>query len=309
MSVVGSLTVMPVTQSFLPATLAAPASGAALMVSLAVLLSGRRTVGRTTLNSAWWWTVAGILAWSAVELANSWSLLVASSAAALRLAAQALSFCPAIAVLGAKRPQHVAWNFVVLSLWAVVALPAAETFLLRRGYAVAVGDARGAFLWLLIALGPINYLPTRFWLGSLLLAAGQVVALSRYLPLIRQSIVAQESTMGLCLVAAALVAAWAVSRRSHRRGAYDGLWLDFRDAFGLFWSLRVQQRVNELARQNGWDLDLRWSGFRRRTTGDVLPSIDAEIESTLRTSLKGLLRRFVDGAWIDEQLTKPSETL
>ena len=41
---------------------------------------------------------------------------------------------------------------------------------------------RSWFLLVLIALGALNYLPTRFWPASLLFAAGQVLLLARFLP-------------------------------------------------------------------------------------------------------------------------------
>src|SRR5262249_36481088 len=153
-------------------TLQAAACGVALVAGLAILLSQRVQIRQTTLIAAWWWALGAMVAWAGVELAALFSPSAGSVIAPLRLAAHSLSFCPIIAVLGAKRPQHAAWNFVVASLWAIIALPAAEIFFLHRGQQIAIGDARGCFLWILIALGPINYLPTRFWLASLLLAAG-----------------------------------------------------------------------------------------------------------------------------------------
>jgi hypothetical protein len=47
-----------------------------------------------------------------------------------------------LAVLGAKRPQHAAWSFVVLAFWGILALPAAETYFLQRGQRREMGDAR-----------------------------------------------------------------------------------------------------------------------------------------------------------------------
>lgn len=272
------------------------------LVALAILVARRRSIGQTTLTSAWWWTVAAFVAWGGAELVVSgdraWSRLEP-----LRLAAIAISLCPVVSLIGAKRPQHAAWNFVVLSLWAIVALPAAEAHFLRPGQPLEFGAARGWFLWILIALGPINFVPTRFWHASLLLAAGQVVALSEYLPLLGQDLVAEPGTIGLAIAASAVVAAGLASR--HERDTanpYDRLWLDFRDSFGLFWSLRVQERINAVARQQNWDFDLSWSGFRRRADGTLLDAIDPAVEPTLRTSFKGLLRRFISHQWIADRL-------
>jgi hypothetical protein len=166
-----------------------------------------------------------------------------------------------------------------------------------------MGDARGWFLWILIALTPINFVPTRFWLPALLLAAGQAIALGVYLPLLRRELIAETSAAGLALASMALVVAWLVSRRTRMgTNAYDRLWLDFRDRFGLLWSLRVQERVNALAKQENWPLELAWRGFCDSKTGEPLAAIDAAIEPTLRTSLKGLLRRFVSSEWIADRL-------
>jgi hypothetical protein len=279
-----------------------------LAIGLAVLLSGRRAIGQTTLLAGWWWTLAALMAWSLVELAAA----VASPAAGkawlppLRLAAIALSFCPVVALIGAKRPQHAAWNFVVLSLWGIVALPAAEAFFLNRGQRLEMGDARGWFLWILILLTPINLVPTRYWLASLLVAAGQILALSPHLPLLRRAIHSSAELLGLLLCVAALATAW-LFWRSERSptNAYDRLWLDFRDSFGLFWGLRVQERINAAAQQYGWDLELTWSGFRQRNGCAPLTAIDATIEPALRTTFKGLLRRFVSNAWIAQRLGLP----
>jgi hypothetical protein len=221
----------------------------------------------------------------------------------LRLAAIGLSFCPVISLIGAKRPQHAAWNFVVLSLWGIVLLPAAETFFLQRGQTIDMGDARGWFLWMLIALGPINYVPTRFWLAAVLLAAGQVLALSFHLPLVRRDVVPHAETVGAAFAGAALVAAWLAARSQRvEENPYDRLWLDFRDRFGFLWSLRVQERVNALARQESWPIELAWGGFCNSQTGAPLATIDTPIEPTLRTSLTALLRRFVERDWIAERL-------
>lgn len=286
------------------ANFAAVMAAIAGISALAALLAARQTLTATTLTSAWGWALAALLAWSGVELAAGTGLLSDPGwLDPLRLAAIGLTFCPAISLIGAKRPQHAAWNFVVLSLWGIVLLPAAETFFLQRGQAFEMGDARGWFLWLLILLGPINFLPTRFWLGALLLAAGQVLALSAHLPLLRLTRLPEREAIGLMLAAGAMVVAWLAARRKRVAGKpYDRLWLDFRDSFGLLWSLRVQERVNALASQEGWPIELTWSGFCDRTSGAPLQGIEPAVEPILRTSLTGLLRRFVDRAWIAERL-------
>jgi hypothetical protein len=100
-----------------------------------------------------------------------------------------------------------------------------------------------------------------------------------------------------------LVVAWVVSRRrSGTDSDYERAWLDFRDTFGLFWALRVQERVNAAAKQFDWDVELGWRGFRRASNGAKLTEMDDNIEPALRSTFKGLLRRFVSHEWINERL-------
>lgn len=292
------------------AALTAPAAKlVALAAGLTVLFHIRRAIQETTLTSTWWWSLAALVSWSAASL-----LQVGSP---LRFAAIAMSFCPAVALIGAKRPQHLAWNFVVVSLWAIVILPAAENLFLHPGRPVEMGDARGWFLWILILLAPINFVPTRHWPAAILLACGQIAALGPHLPLLRNDWVADWVTRlglpgwfaasdlaGMLLAVAAMIAAWArrlTSSSARSCQAYDRLWLGFRDTFGLFWSLRVQERVNAAARQYGWPLELAWSGFRSTADGAPLAAVDPAIEPVLRTTLRGLLRRFVSNRWIAER--------
>jgi hypothetical protein len=279
----------------------------ALAVGLAILYAARRAIWRTTLIGPWWWTVAALCAWAAIEMGAS-IRPEAVAVAPLRLAAVTLSFCPVVALLGAKRPQHLAWNFVVLSLWAIVALPVAESLYIRGVPQPEFGDARGWFLWILVLLGPINFIPTRYWLSSLLVAAGQVLALSPYLVPIRRPLTGEPGLVGLVLCMFGFIAAWIAARRTRDvASGYDRLWLDFRDSFGLFWALRVQERVNAAAKQQGWDVDLAWNGLRRRSDDAPMIDIDPNAKQSLRTTIQGLLRRFVSSDWIAERLGQPPQ--
>jgi len=292
---------VPTTWGSLISAASAIVAAVTLAAGVTVLLAQRRAIRGTTLVGPWWWALAAVIAWSAAEVITS---LQAVERAGLlppwRLAAIVLSLCPAVSLIGAKRPQHAAWNFVVLALWCILALPAAENALLHPGQKLVIGDARGWLLWVLVLLGPINFVPTRFWLASLLVAAGQTLALSTHLPLFGRPPVAQAEVAGLALCGLGIVSAAIAARRTTvAANAYDVLWLDFRDSFGLFWSLRVQERINAAATQRNWNLELAWGGFVLKPDA---PGKDGDSDPALRTALKGLLRRFVSHEWMAQRL-------
>jgi len=174
---------------------------------------------------------------------------------------------------------------------------------LRRGQRIDVGEARAWFLWALILLAPICFSATRYWLASLSFAAGQFVAFSPFLAVVRRGVVVEPGSTGLLICVSAIAIAWLVSQNTvAAANRYDRLWVDFRDTFGLFWALRVQERINSAARQYGWNLELTWSGFVTPGNAASPAAFDPAIEPTLRTTFKGLLRRFVSGPWIKERL-------
>ena len=291
------MTVIPVTATLTALPWKLLSLGGLLFLSLPIMLLAWSGLRKSTLIGPSWWSVAALLAWTGVELQSALLPQPDSNLEPLRLAAIALSFCPVVAVLGAKRPQNLAWSFVVLALWGIVALPAAENLVLHPGQRLTLGAARSWFLWLLILLGPINYFPTRFALGAGLVATGQLIALSPYLALLKRPLVGESSFCGLACCALAILVTWLISRRPRAtREPSNYLWLEFRDSFGLLWALRVQERVNELAREHREDCELQWSGFHSAS------GVRAEPPTALGLSLKSLVRRFLSPDRIDEIL-------
>ena len=133
----------------------------------------------------WQTTLAGPCLW-AISVTVFLTVLVdhqfdadSHGSALVRFALAAATFCPLMAVLGAKRPQHRGWQWVVASLWLVLVWPAGQAALAGVGLELFI--AWKLFLLGLIALGVVNYLPTRHWLAALLVAAGQLALLWEFL--------------------------------------------------------------------------------------------------------------------------------
>ena len=279
------------------------AIGVVAIVSLGRLF---RPARGTTLAAVWIWSAVAMFVVIGVELA----IAVAGGAVRegtdpLRFMAATATFCPVIALLGAKRPQDRAWQLIVFSFWVVLALPAVQGWLLRPGQPLAVHPIWSWFLVVLIVVGASNYLPTRYALASLLAAAGQTVLVWRALPWGTSNptpgngAVDWMPTIGLgLLAAAAAIAAVGWPRRvATAQEPLERLWCDFCDQFGVVWGLRVAERMNTTAAQHGWSVRLTWHGF---TQADAVPLATPCAE--LEPALLPLLRRFVSADWIERRL-------
>jgi hypothetical protein len=90
-----------------------------------------------------------------------------------------------------------------------------------------------------------------------------------------------------------------------KSSAWDGLWRDFRNTFGIVWANRIAERVNAEAAKGGWSVRLQPFGFVSTNPGAPVDlTIDAaKVDHTMRW----LLRRFVDDEWIDARIHRIAE--
>lgn len=259
-----------------------------LITTLILLLPAYRRLRGTTLLAPWVWAIACVAFWTGVEVFSNESRNY--HPAALYYLAAAGTFCPMMAVMGAKRPQDRGWQWIVLSLWVVLALPVAQHMLFTRSQSFTVFAAWPLFLGVLVALELLNYLPTRFAVGAGLFAASQSLLLSHSLDWVPS--INHAPNWAAWLACAAVASTWLLTSLSSAPCLLSPStrWLRFRNAFGAFWALRVLQRVNQTAKIQNWPVRLQWSGFRELPgRNDPLP-VEA-MEQCLGT----LLRRFEKG--------------
>jgi hypothetical protein len=278
-------------------------TAALALCGLAALVVQRPRLSGTTLVAPWTWSLIALIALAATEFARGSSEMAAGTAwpSALRFGAAMSTFCPIMALLGAKRPQDRAWQFIVLSLWGILSLPSFEWVLF--GGVQEIHPARFWFLMTLIAIGAANGIGTRYWPSSLLFAIGQFALLSPFVPEARVWLAADGGLIGLgCVVSGWALRAAGVPRAASRPHGLDRVWLDFRDAFGAVWALRVAERMNATAALCHWPLAIGWRGLRAREPGASHDTVEPAIEDALRT----LLRRFVSPEWIDARLPRPA---
>jgi hypothetical protein len=287
---------MPVPDDLAATSVSATAAWVAAVVALGAAAGVHRLRG-TTLAAPAAWCVAAAVFIAAVEIATACGAMVdgATSSSMVRYIASVGALCPTAAVLGAKRPQDRGWQWVVLSLWVVLAVPAGQAWVARAGQLELSGVWR-LLLAGLVAMGLLNYLPTRHRLAALIAAGGQTALLAGYLidvPIYRRP---AWRLAGLAAIAAALgLASW---RRSAQAGDESTRrWRALRDGWGAFWALRVMHRVNETAELSGWPVRLQWSGFAMSAgeaeSGDAgSGDVDERVAKQIEQAMDSLLRRF-----------------
>lgn len=242
--------------------------------------------GLAPLLLAWWSqrgaSLAHALAWAILAwLAWGATAVLGDSADWAHYGSLCLTGCAGVAVLGARRPHVFAWNFVVLGLLAVMLLPMLETFFVGTS---ARGSLRIFFMGATIAVGILNYLPTRLALAALLLL---IVCNGEMVRLFAPDWLPGETVPILApiLLAAVPWLAWGcLRRRSHNVRPCDRFWLDFRDTWGLFWAQRVREQFNRAAENAGLNVELTWRGMR---------GLDAGEEPRALEILRAILQRFL----------------
>ena len=291
---------------------------AALVAAAWAWWGGRRAVAGTTLLSAWRWGLAAVTASLSAAVAE---LLVGASrgvADHLWYAACVLWVCPAVAVLGARRPRTAAWSgFVMIPLVLVLEWPVTGVAVVGRISGASLGplfeDVRLdwpelAGWFLVLVLGTGNYLMTRRG-GAVLAAAGGVAAL---LWPLTGSIPGGPWTDAVRLAGGGVLAAslWWAGRNTGPPSVPDPdagrrlalAWDDFAQTYGSVWAARVEARVNEeLARiegGGGWGPGGVEFAQEETVGGERREAVYRRAESTLRW----LWRRFVDEAWIEARL-------
>lgn len=207
------------------------------------------------------------------------------------------SFCPFIARLGAKRPQDRAWFWIVLTFWVVAGWPAWESWLTDRD--PASSWLRDAMFGILVLMQIADCAATRAWLGSWLLAIGQILWHPQFQTLFGESTPFWLVLLPLVLGVAAMrivIRAWRPLPPSLK--GWDRIWQTIRDRMGVLWGLRIMERFNadlETARE---EIRLTWSGFVVKR--EARPDADDAFPAVAELELINQLRRFADHDWIEE---------
>lgn len=270
----------------------AAACGLAVLLTV-IALHGRKNLAGTTLTAPCIWIAISGMCLAGLAFFETVQPTETIGMSALRFAAAASTLCPLVAVLGAKRPQNRGWQWIVLSLWIIVVWPAAQALAHPAGPRVELFTPWKLFVAGLVAMVPLNYLPTRYWLASLLVAAGQFILFSDYLGLSAMN-EWQLPTAVACFFISAVTVTMSRKEQVQTDRTLENdtaRWLRFRDSFGAFWAIRVMQRVNETAGLRNWPVRLTWSGFESANDerSPVLNKVQLEeIEQAFDT----LLRRF-----------------
>src|SRR5579859_69299 len=258
-----------------------------LMASVAILssvppvLAARVALRKTTLRGAWVWGAVALGVWATTFFATEVLGWLAEGAAdQVWLASAVLLVCPFVAALGARRPGSRVWDiFIVAPLAIVLDLPAVTAWnrdLHPAPLRLEVPMLAGSGLVLLMGAG--NYLGTRFALSAMLAAAAALlvpVSMSslHWLPETIPTRALATLLLGMAVWAAAFAARKAPRRPliptpipmaeggARAPTAFDRLWNDFRDLYGIVWARRVLDRVNDAAVHENWPVRLHLHGF------------------------------------------------
>ncbi|MBW3539442.1 MAG: hypothetical protein KY476_04160 [Planctomycetes bacterium] len=278
-----------------------------LILLAAALGAAWRTCRLMTLRTAWWCALGATAVWAAVWTASELVQVLRGGWAGLAwYLAAVLMLTPSLAVLGARRPVAAVWPwFVLLPLVLVLSLPAVAVIRTNLGddpatfetFELEAPAAAGFLLVLLMGAG--NYAGTRWTVPVVLYAAACGLLVFERAGWLASGSAPQRAT--LCLGGSAAALWWAASRRRFARDGLDRLWADFRDTFGIVWARRAADRINEALLARELPLRMGIEGLYEFSTESVDEALIEESRAQAEQTLRWLLKRFVDPAWIAER--------
>ena len=289
---------------------------ACLAAGCAVLAAG--LVRGSTAVPAAWWAAAACLAFAAESGGRAFAAADPAGSARLRLVVLALAVCPAMSLLGAKRPQHGVWQLIVATLAVVLAMPALSAWLVRPGSLPDVHMLERSFLVLLALVGWMNFVGTRNGLSATLVTAGMLAVMRPFWPWVETDAALPQDTidcLGACLVGlGALLAAARAAVASRRAAAHspgatagparliDPAFLALRETLGAAWALRIAERFDAIATGRGWPCRLSFHGLD--AGGDPLNT--SWHRDALR-AFRALAHRFVTDGWLVRHGWQPEQ--
>lgn len=254
----------------------------------------------TTLAPAGRWAISASILWTGTWLLDRVGLCLTTAVADhLWYACAVVALCPAISVLGSRRPGTRVWTwFILVPMLFTLGWPVLTLLIqgrAERGLQIETPQLMGYFLVLVMGAG--NYLGTRHTFSALcyMAAAGLLVVTSSAAFSLRFIDDETSRTLAIALMATALVLG-RPQRPQSLGDRFDTLWSDFFHQFGIVWGRRIQDRLNFIAEKEGWPGRLELDGFH--WNAPRTPEIDARVEHALRW----LLRRFADPEWLDRRL-------
>lgn len=301
--------------TFLPGVACAAASLAALVAAWGAFC----VRGSTAVPAAVWSVVACLALAAEMGARATGGLGDPAAAAAVRLGVVALALCPALSLLGAKRPQHGVWQLIVGTLAVVLSMPAASALLMRPGSLPDVHLLERCFMPLLVLVGWMNFAGTRRAAAVTAVAVAEMLLMRGFLPGRSMdapggatAVAIDAFATGLLLGGTLLAAVQAVIERTGRAdrsnaadnstgsvaAIIDRPFLAVRETLGAAWTLRIAERFDTVAVAHGWPCRLRFRGLE--VLGGEAPDTagDAPWHRDALRAFRALVRRFVSDAWL-----------
>lgn len=258
----------------------------AVILAIGPWRNGWKAACGTALRPALAWALVALAIAAVAEIAGlseSWRSGRPIAGQIMYLASLA-TIAGLVSVLNARRPGNAAWAMLMGLLVVVMLVPWLEGFGLAAGTdawdRLRIEGVWALFFVLLTGVGVANYVPTRFGLAAVCLGAGLLLEAAALYDV--DATRAARGSMWVAypvfLGAAFVVANWTARVVQPTVSGKNRLWTWFRDAWGVVWALRVQERLNRAA----------------GLASGAEPS-DRDLET-----LKALLRRFADKSRLDE---------
>ncbi|MEO1991595.1 MAG: hypothetical protein ABGW78_06655 [Pirellulales bacterium] len=267
--------------------------------------------GSTAVSAAVWALAAWMMLAFDVILRGNAYLTAPGTVASMRLVVVSLSVCPAMSLLGAKRPQHGVWQFIVASLACILVLPVGRSTVVLPGSMPSVHVLAAVFMVVLIFVGWMNFIATRRGLAATLIACAQLIYMAPFLPGFKtirpnggvefsvlecSAVIAAASGTLLAVCQACCKRKYVIQQRtrdSMLSRVIDPPFLAFRETFGAAWALRVAERFNQIAASREWPCKLSFRGL-----DDPDDDEDERWHRDAERAFLALMHRFVSPAWL-----------